>query len=166
MKAALVGSSGGSKLYYILDASADDMDGAIEKDDGTVMMVDFQSHVARARNIKRIKTTPFHKVFWDGDDGENKETWEMIFIKKSKEIPKEVLDGVSVQTSLGRNKRSISQKNEDASRFSKSIEQLSGKSCCDGQVVKSIENKLMRFSSTEERRSIWTAMSMLREIEE
>jgi len=166
MKAALVGSSGGSKLYYILDASPDDMDGAIEKDDGTVIMVDFQSHVSRARNVKRIKTTPFHKVFWDGDDGDNKEAWEMIFIQKSKEIPKEVLVGVSVQTSLGRNKRSVSQKNEDATRFSKSLERISSKSCCDGQVVKSIESKIMRFSSAEERKSTWMAMSMLREIEE
>jgi len=166
MKAALVGSSSGNKLYYILDASVDDMDGAIEKDDGTVIMVDFQSHVARARNIKRIKTTPFHKVFWDGDDGENEKTWEMIFIQKSKEIPKEVLVGVNIQTSLGRNKRNISQKNEDALRFSKSAEKLSSKSCCDGQVVKSIKNKLMRFSSSEERKSMWTAMSILREIEE
>lgn len=166
MKAALVGSSGGSKLYYILDASVDEMDGAIEKDDGTVIMVDFQSHVSRARKIKRIKTTPFHKVFWDGDDGDNREAWEMIFIKKSKEIPKEVLVDVNVQTSLGRNKKIISQKNEDASRFSKSLERISSKSCCDGQVVKSIKNKLMRFSSSEERKSMWTAMSILREIEE
>jgi hypothetical protein len=142
------------------------MDGAIEKDDGTVIMVDFQSHVSRARNVKRIKTTPFHKVFWDGDDGDNKEAWEMIFIQKSKEIPKEVLVGVSVQTSLGRNKRSVSQKNEDATRFSKSLERISSKSCCDGQVVKSIESKIMRFSSAEERKSTWMAISMLREIEE
>jgi hypothetical protein len=166
MKAALVGSSGGSKLYYILDASVDEMDGAIEKDDGTVIMVDFQSHVSRARKIKRIKTTPFHKVFWDGDDGDNQEAWEIIFIQKSKEIPKEVLVGVSVQTSLGRNKRNISQKNETALRFNKSLERASSKSCCDGQVVKSIERKSLRFSSAEERKSTWTAMSILREIEE
>ena len=110
MKAALVGSSGGSKLYYILDASADDMDGAIEKDDGTVMMVDFQSHVARARNIKRIKTTPFHKVFWDGDDGETKETWEMIFIQKSKETERSSRWSVRTNISWQKQEKYFSEK--------------------------------------------------------
>ena len=166
MKAALVGVSGGDRLYYIVDAERGEKDGVIERDDGSTIMVNFMSYALKARNLNKMMTTRFHEILWGGPSESNKEIWEQVFVDKSQEIPKEALEGVTVYTSLGKKRKAISQKNDDAKRFIKSVSDISIKSCCGEQMVKSIEQKNMRFSSTEERKSTWIAMSMLREIEE
>jgi hypothetical protein len=62
MKAALVGTSSAGRLYYITDAKADEKDGAIEKADGTVIKVDFQSYIVRTRGIKRNNFRYFRQI--------------------------------------------------------------------------------------------------------
>lgn len=165
MKAALVGVSGGDRLYYIVDAERGEKDGIIERDDGSTVMVNFISYALKARNLNKMMTTRFHELLWGGPSESNKEIWEQVFIEKSQEIPKEALEGVTVHTSLGKKRKSISQKNEDAQRFVKSLSNISFKSCCGEQMVKSIERKNMIFSSSIERKAAWAALAILREIE-
>jgi hypothetical protein len=112
-----------------------------------------------------MMTTRFHELLWGGPSESNKEIWEQVFVEKSQEIPKEALEGVTVHTSLGKKRKAISQKNEDAQRFIKSLSNISVKSCCGEQMVKSIEHKSMRFSSSSERKDAWTAMVILKQIE-
>lgn len=166
MKAALVGTTGAGRLYYIVDAKADEKDGAIEKADGTVIKVDFQSYVVRTRGIKRNTTTAFHKILWNGNIGKGEATWKQIFVDKSQEIPEEVLEGVLIRTSLGKAHKVISQKNDDASRYLKSLLDITDKSCCGDKVLKSITHKSLYLESEGERQIMWTAMTILREIEE
>jgi hypothetical protein len=165
MKAALVGVSGGDRLYYIVDAEPGEKDGVIERDDGSTVMVNFMSYALKARNLNKMMTTRFHELLWGGPSESNKEIWEQVFVEKSQEIPKEALEGVTVHTSLGKKRKAISQKNEDAQRFIKSLSNISVKSCCGEQMVKSIEHKSMRFSSSSERKDAWTAMVILKQIE-
>lgn len=166
MKAALVGISGDDKLYYIVDAAPGDKDGVVERDDGSVVMVDFISYSSKKRNLQKMMTTKFHRLLWNGPNRENREAWEQVFIDKSQEIPEEALEGVIVQTSLGKNKKALSQKNADAERYLKSLSRISDNACCGEQMVKSIKRKNMLFKSSSERKAAWAAMIILRQIEE
>lgn len=166
MKAALVGSVDGEKLYYIVDAAPGDKDGAIERNDGSVLMIDFFSYSAKARNIKPMSSTRFHELLWSGPEKSNAGIWNKVFVEKSQEIPEEALEGVSIQASLGKNRKAISQKNADAQRYLKLLAKVSDKDCCGEQMVKSIERKNMIFGSSDERKAAWTAMIILRQVEE
>ena len=83
MKAALVGVSGGDRLYYIVDAERGEKDGVIERDDGTTVMVNFMSYALKARNLNKMMTTRFHELLWGGPSESNKEIWEQVFVEKS-----------------------------------------------------------------------------------
>lgn len=101
MKAALVGSMGDRKLYYILDADIGDDDGAVVTSDGRVIMVNFFSLVTKTTGIKRITNTPFHKFLWESPDINIKKLWADTFIKKTRPLDKRFTETLITVSQLG-----------------------------------------------------------------
>jgi hypothetical protein len=101
MKAALVGSMGDRKLYYILDADISDDDGAVVTSDGRVIMVNFFSLVTKTTGIKRITNTPFHRFLWESPDINIKKLWAETFIKKTRPLDKRFTETLITVSQLG-----------------------------------------------------------------
>lgn len=102
MKAVLAGMSGQKKLYYILDSDSRDNDGAVVMPDGKVIVVSFFGFATSARKLKRLQKTPFHRFLWSEPDGEMKKIWIDTFMMKSRPIPKKFMDGLVINSALGK----------------------------------------------------------------
>jgi len=166
MKAVLVGSVDNARLYYVLDAQEDEFDGIIERDNGLILRVDFFSFVAKARDISKFRTTRFHRFLWDKPSPVMQKTWNETFLKKSRELNKNMLEDVIVVSSVGRGKQKVKTKSDAVNMFLQKNENAITKvseGCC-GQMVKSIQTNFI-FESPEARLQAWAAMRLLRELE-
>jgi hypothetical protein len=63
------------------------------------------SWAAKVKGLNQIRNTPFHRFFWDAPKDVTKGKWYEMFIKKTINIDKDVLDKVNIQTSLGKTKK-------------------------------------------------------------
>lgn len=164
MKAVLVGAMSSDKLYYIIDASASEKDGAVEKPNGNVIKVDFMSFVHSSNNIRKIRTSRFHRFLWDAPKNPTSGSWYETFILKIKEVNEKSLDGAIIQTSLGKARKKISQKTLAAEKFisTKTEEDFVATSCCD-EMVK-FDGKSYFFKTGIERLHAWEAMKIMRQL--
>lgn len=166
MKAVLVGTIGNDKLYYILDAEPGAEDGAIERDDGTVVRVDIISFTSSARGLKKIRTSAFHRKLWDAPRNMSAGSWYEIFITKSKEVDEKMLEGMPTYSALGKERKKtekIKKKSLDFSNDGVSNQILS--KSANGPVVK-FDKPNYVYATQRERKEAWIAMCLLRDIEE
>jgi hypothetical protein len=117
MKAVLVGTFDGNKVYYDIDAKAGEKDGAIVRPDGSSVKIYFFSWASRAQGLKKIRNTKFHRSLWDAPKNPTKGKWYETFIKKDVEVDEEALDGVSTLSTIGETKVKLEKKNARAIDF-------------------------------------------------
>lgn len=166
MKAVLVGTIGDDKLYYVIDAARGDDDGALERENGSVLMLDFFPYVAMSRGLRKIRSSRFHRKLWDAPSNIASGTWYETFIGKSREIDEASLEGQPVYSALGKDRKKINKVNEKAKKFKT-------KSLADEILVKSADAAMVKFDrqvyaykTAEKRREAWVAMCLLRQLEE
>lgn len=164
MQAVLVGVIEDEKLYYIIDAGDSEEDGALVRQDGSVVDVDFFSFCSRAYGLKKIRSTRFHRYLWDAPKNINSGNWYETFIAKSKEVNKNLLKGVNVLSAIGKNKAKIQKKNDAAIRFIKSLNQNNEAMACCGEMVKS--NSANTWFGTEiQRKHAWVARIVMKDLD-
>jgi hypothetical protein len=117
MKAVLVGTYDGNKVYYDVDAKAGEKDGAIVRPDGSSVKIYFFSWASKAQGLNKIRNTKFHRSLWDAPKNPTKGKWYETFIKKDVEIEKEVLEGVTTLSTVGETKVKLEKKNARAIDF-------------------------------------------------
>lgn len=166
MKAVLVGTVGTDKLYYILDAEPGAEDGALEREDGTVVKVDIISFTSATRSLKKIRTSAFHRKLWDAPRSMSSGSWYETFIAKSKEIDDKMLEGVPTYSALGKDRKKLEKIKKKSLDFSTDglSNQILSKSA-NGPVVK-FDKPNYVYATQQERKEAWLAMCLLREIEE
>ena len=166
MKAALVGLNGNKKLYYDLDATGIQPDGIVEMENGDTMKVDFFSYVAASPNLKKLRTTAFHRRLWDEPQKGHELAWSQMFIEKTKKPTDKMMEDLDILTTLGKAKNKIKTKSDSVERFvkNKSMSGIQTKSCC-GDQIEDLHQKTQVFSSNISRREAWLAMILLRDME-
>jgi hypothetical protein len=117
MKAVLVGTYDGNKVYYDVDAKAGEKDGAIVRSDGSSVKIHFFSWASKAQGLNKIRNTKFHRSLWDAPKNPTKGKWYETFIKKDIEIEKEVLEGITTLSTVGETKVKLEKKNARALDF-------------------------------------------------
>jgi hypothetical protein len=117
MKAVLVGTYDGNKVYYDVDAKAGEKDGAIVRSDGSSVKIHFFSWASKAQGLNKIRNTKFHRSLWDAPKNPTKGKWYETFIKKDVEIEKEVLEGITTLSTVGETKLKLEKKNARAIDF-------------------------------------------------
>lgn len=117
MKAVLVGTYDGNKVYYDVDAKAGEKDGAIVRPDGSSVKIHFFSWASKAQGLNKIRNTKFHRSLWDAPKNPTKGKWYETFIKKDVEIAKEVLEGIATLSTIGETKAKLEKKNDRAVSF-------------------------------------------------
>jgi hypothetical protein len=117
MKAVLVGTHEGNRVYYDFDAHAGSRDGIIVREDGSTVKIYLISWSAKVKGLNQIRNTSFHRFFWDAPKIPTKGKWFEMFIKKSIKIDKEVLGKLNIETSLGQTKKKLQKKNSQAIKF-------------------------------------------------
>jgi hypothetical protein len=117
MKAVLVGTHEGNRVYYDFDAPAGSRDGIIVREDGSTVKIYLISWSAKVKGLNQIRNTSFHRFFWDAPKIPTKGKWFEMFIKKSIKIDKEVLGKLNIETSLGQTKKKLQKKNSQAIKF-------------------------------------------------
>jgi hypothetical protein len=117
MKAVLVGTYDGNKVYYDVDAKAGEKDGAIVRPDGSSVKIHFFSWASKAQGLNKIRNTKFHRSLWDAPKNPTKGKWYETFIKKDVEIEKEVLEGMTTLSTVGETKVKLEKKNARAIDF-------------------------------------------------
>lgn len=110
MKAILVGGIEDEKLYYVIDAKGSSKDGVLVSPDGRAVMIRFFSWVSQNPGIRKIRNTKFHRFLWDSPIDPSKGKWFDIFIGKSVEIDKSMLEGVVVSTNIKPSQKVIKKK--------------------------------------------------------
>lgn len=168
MRAVLVGLHNDKKLYYDLDATADDQDGIVEMANGKTMTVDFFPYVTSVRGLKKLRTTAFHRKLWDKPQSGHDSSWNQMFVEKAKQPTDKLLANLDINTSLGKNRSRLRAKSDAVSSFMKT-KQLSGietKSCCGNGDRASGEPTGTVFPSSLLRRQEWMTQILLRNIKE
>ena len=117
MKAVLVGTFDGNKVYYDVEAKAGQKDGAIVRGDGSTVAIHFFSWASKAQGLNKIRNTKFHRSLWDAPKNPTNGKWYETFIKKDTEIEKEVLEGVTTLSTVGETKVKLEKKNARAIDF-------------------------------------------------
>ena len=117
MKAILVGTFDGNKVYYDIEAKAGDKDGAIVRSDGSTVKIHFFSWASKAQDLKKIRNTKFHRSLWDAPKDPTKGKWFETFIKKEKEVDESILEGINPLSTVGETKTKIEKKNSSAIEF-------------------------------------------------
>lgn len=117
MKAVLVGTHEGNRVYYDFDATAGSRDGIIVREDGSIVKIYLISWAAKVKGLNQVRNTSFHRFFWDAPKIPTKGKWFEMFIKKSIKIDKEILGKLNIETSLGQTKKKIQKKNSQAIKF-------------------------------------------------
>lgn len=106
MKAILVGTiNNEKKLYYVIDSKSKDRDGVISDGENS-KIVNFWKTAVRINGLKPIKTSNFHKFFWDNeiDGDEDIDRWKRIFVNKNQKIPEHILSGVTIVSDVLKSK--------------------------------------------------------------
>ena len=117
MKAVLVGTFDGNKVYYDIDAKAGEKDGAIVRPDGSSVKIYFFSWSSKAQGLIKIRNTKFHRSLWDAPKNPTKGKWYETFIKKEAEVDEELLEGVPTLSTVGETKVKLEKKNARAIDF-------------------------------------------------
>lgn len=117
MKAVLVGTFDGNKVYYDIDAKAGEKDGAIVRPDGSSVKIYFFSWSSKAQGLIKIRNTKFHRSLWDAPKNPTKGKWYETFIKKETEVDEELLEGVPTLSTVGETKVKLEKKNARAIDF-------------------------------------------------
>ena len=117
MKAVLVGTFDGNKVYYDIDAKAGEKDGAIVRPDGSSVKIYFFSWSSKAQGLIKIRNTKFHRSLWDAPKNPTKGKWYETFIKKEAEVDEELLEGVPTPSTVGETKVKLEKKNARAIDF-------------------------------------------------
>lgn len=117
MKAVLVGTFDGNKVYYDIDAKAGEKDGAIVRPDGSSVRIYFFSWSSKAQGLIKIRNTKFHRSLWDAPKNPTKGKWYETFIKKEAEVDEELLEGVPTLSTVGETKVKLEKKNARAIDF-------------------------------------------------
>jgi hypothetical protein len=166
MKAVLVGSVHGDKLFYVVDAAPDDDDGVLEKQNGDTVNVDFFAFTSKVSGLTKIRTSKLHRMIWDSPRSVTSGKWYETFITKTIDIDKAMLEGIKIHTSLGRNARNIKSKAASIDLFIiKQLRDLQlSNSCCSEMVQSDMGN--LSFKTLNDKNKAWTAMRILRTIEE
>lgn len=110
MKAVLVGGVEDEKLYYVIDSKGSSKDGALVNEDGRVLMIRFFSWVSQNPAIRKIRNTKFHRFLWDSPIDPSTGKWFDVFIEKSTEIDKSMLEGVVIATDIKPSQKIIKKK--------------------------------------------------------
>lgn len=165
MKAILVGSVGADRVYYVTDAQRGEKDGIIIRGDGSSVKVNLISFAAKSRNIKKIRTTRFHRFLWDSPKMPTSGNWYDTFITKVRPLDKKILTDVKIVTDIGQNAKKIKKKDALVNDFILSKSSLPNvQTACCGEMVKSNQANYS-FKSSELRREAWVAMQILRKME-
>ena len=117
MKAILVGTFDGNKVYYDIEAKAGQKDGAIVRGDGSTVKIHFFSWASKAQDLKKKRNTKFHRSLWDSPKDPTKGKWFDTFIKKEKEVDESILEGIKPLSTVGETKAKIDKKNSRAVYF-------------------------------------------------
>jgi hypothetical protein len=117
MKAVLVGTHEGNRVYYDFDAPPGSRDGVIVREDGSTVKIYIISWSAKVKGLNQIRNTPFHRFFWDAPKIPTKGKWFEMFVKKSINVDKEILGKLKIESSLGRAKKKIEKKNLQVKKF-------------------------------------------------
>ena len=117
MKAVLVGTYDGNKVYYDVEAKAGEKDGVIVRPDGSSVKIYFFSWASRAQGLVKIRNTKFHRSLWDAPKNPTKGKWYETFIKKDSEIEKEALESIATLSTVGETKAKLEKKNARAIDF-------------------------------------------------
>ena len=73
-------------------------------------MIRFFSWVSQNPGIRKIRNTKFHRFLWDSPVDPSTGKWFDVFIKKSTEIDKSMLDGVVVVSDIKPSQKAIKKK--------------------------------------------------------
>lgn len=156
MKAVLVGSVYGDKVYYVVDAKNQNSDGYVVMESGRETKVSFFPYVSKNPKINKIRNTKFHRFLWDSPIKTTSGKWFETFIAKRTEIDKLLLDGVVVKTDLGKGVKKIKQKEKAAADF------LSGMgSSAFNPETKQVVKSDVQIKSTNDRNRAWAVIKML-----
>jgi hypothetical protein len=117
MKAILVGTFDGDKVYYDVEAKAGEKDGAIVRSDGSSVKIYFFSWSSKAQGLIKIRNTKFHRSLWDAPKNPTKGKWYETFIKKEIEVDEALLEGVPTLSTIGETKMKLEKKNARAIDF-------------------------------------------------
>ncbi len=117
MKAILVGTHEGNKVYYDFDAPAGSRDGIIVREDGSTVKIYLLSWAAKVKGLNQIRNTSFHRFFWDAPKAVTKGKWFDMFVTKNVQIDKETLDKLVIEKTLGQTKKKLEVKNSRAIKF-------------------------------------------------
>ena len=176
MRAVLVGKVGEDNLYYDIDAKEEQKDAILVRPDNSMVKVDLFDFANSCGGLFKIRTSKFHKFLWSGSSNKN---WGEIFMNKTKPINEKLLDGLDIYQSLGKNKKKLDTVSKKVSEFKKTlnkkkkkeikpdnkIKTKSAQPCCDNEMVKFDMPNLV-FGSERARKEAWTAMALLRQLEE
>lgn len=162
MKALLAGSIGKDRLYYVIDAGAGEKDGAVVRPDGSAIKVHFFSFSAKAIGVKKNRSSRFLRFLWDAPNNPTAGSWFETFIAKKKPINKKMLDGMKIVTDIGKNGKKLKQKSDRIEDFLQ--QKMVQTRCCDEMIKSNREN--YSFKSLEQRQEAWSAMNLLRQLEE
>lgn len=178
MLAVLVARVEDDKLYYILDASEAEKDAILVRPDNSMIKVDLFDFCNSCGGLLKMRTSKFHKFLWDGFSSKKSNIWKETFIEKSRPVNEKLMDGLEIYSALGENKKKIDTTTKKAKDFKKTINTEktskiktkslgSGESqpCCDDEMVKFDISNLV-FKSRQARKEAWTAMILLRQLEE
>lgn len=151
MKAVMVGTVGDSKLYLVVDAKSNEKNGALVRGDDSTVMVDIVSFSSKVRNLTKIRTSRFHRFFWDAPKNTTSGSWYETFVARTKPIDGKILDGVRTVSSLGKPSKKLSTIDSKAKRFSAS-----------NQKRKMVKSKGIEMSESQVKMA-WAAIQMLNE---
>jgi hypothetical protein len=117
MKAILVGTYDGNKVYYDIDAKAGQKDGEIVRPDGSSVKIYFFSWASKVQGLNKIRNSKFHRSLWDAPKNPTKGKWYETFIKKETEVDEALLDGAPTLSTVGGTKVKLEKKNARAIDF-------------------------------------------------
>jgi hypothetical protein len=117
MAAVLVATAGDRKIYYVIDSKDPLKDGIVETPDGSTREVPFFSYIGKTTNLKPMLSTVFHEFLWDEPSENDKKKWMETFILKIEDIDKNMMDGVSIQDSVGKARKKKTKIDTKASAF-------------------------------------------------
>lgn len=112
MKSILVGKSGNSKVYFVIDSNDQNTDCVIKNIVGDTEITNFWQYVDNNPTMTKMAGTPFHDYLWNGHMSSTSVHWYSVFVSKSLPVRDEMLDGIVVNKDvLGRIPKSLDYEN-------------------------------------------------------
>lgn len=102
LRAVLVGSYYGSKLYYLLEPYGDkNSTGALVDANGNIEYIKFFAFIKSNPGVREFRFSKFHRFLWDAPSPENKPKWKRIFVNGTQPVDEEMLIGAKIISDLG-----------------------------------------------------------------